>query len=161
MTQKEYFEGIMDVLIATFTSSRNPRHFRSILRERKLVRYKKETVHTTLYRLRKKGYLKNSPSGWSATRKGKTWIKNKELKKHLSSPFSKSSPKNTVIAFDIPVTKSGLRDWLRWQLKIFNYEMLQQSLWFGPGPLPLEFLRRLEDLNIRHHLKIFSIKKLR
>src|SRR3989344_3492413 len=113
MTQKEYFEGIMDVLIATFTSSRNPRHFRSILRERKLVRYKKETVHTTLYRLRKKGYLKNSPSGWSATRKGKTWIKNKELKKHLSSPFSKSSPKNTVIAFDIPVTKSGLRDWLR------------------------------------------------
>ena len=151
----------MDVLIATFISSKNPRHFRSILRERKLARYQKPSVSVALSRLRKKGYLKKGTVGWSITKKGEERNMRKELRRHLSSPFPKSSPKNTVIAFDIPVTKSGLRDWLRWQLKIFNYEMLQQSLWFGPGPLPQEFLRRLEDLNIRENIKIFSVKKLR
>ena len=161
MQKGEYFEGIMDVLIATFISSKNPRHFRSILRERKLARYQKPSVSVALSRLRKKGYLKKGTVGWSITKKGEERNMRKELRRHLSSPLPKISPKNTVIAFDIPVTKSGLRDWLRWQLKIFNYEMLQQSLWFGPGPLPQEFLRRLEDLNIRENIKIFSVKKLR
>jgi len=151
----------MDVLIATFTSSKNPRHFRSILRERKLARYRKPSVSVALSRLQKKGYLKKGAAGWSITKRGKEKNTRRELRRHLLSPFSKSSPKNTVIAFDIPVTKSRLRDWLRWQLKIFNYEMLQQSLWFGPGPLPPEFLRRLEDLDIRENIKIFSVKKLR
>ena len=159
MQKGEYFEGIMDVLIATFTSSRNPRHFRSILRERKLARYKKGTVRTALYRLRKKGYLKNSSVGWSATKRGKAWKKNKGLKKYLPSPFEKNSPQNSIISFDIPVRKRALRNWLREQIKIFDYEMLQQSLWIGPGPLPVNFLNRLENLGIRKNIKIFKIKK--
>jgi hypothetical protein len=37
--------------------------------------------------------------------------------------------------------------------------MLQQSLWLGPGPLPQEFLKRLNELGIRENIKIFPIKK--
>lgn len=151
----------MDVLIATFTSSKNPRHFKTILRERKLARYRKPSVEVALSRMQKKGYLKKTYSGWVITKTGKEEAKKRKLRRHLPSLFTKSSPKNTVIAFDIPIRKNTLRDWLRWQLKIFNYEMLQQSLWFGPGPLPVEFLRRLEDLGIRQNVKIFSVKKLR
>src|SRR3989344_9309935 len=106
MQMGEYFEGIMDVLIATFTSSKNPRHFRSILRERKLARYRKPSVSVSLSRLQKKGYLKRSAAGWSITKKGKERNVKRALRRHLPPPFTKSSTKNTVIAFDIPVTKS-------------------------------------------------------
>ena len=53
-----------------------------------------------------------------------------------------------------------MRRWLRNQIKIFGYKMLQQSLWLGPGPLPPAFLKRLEDLKIRKNVKTFKITKV-
>jgi len=60
---------------------------------------------------------------------------------------------------DIPEQNRILRNWLRNQIKIFGYKMLQQSLWIGPSPLPPPFLKRLEDLNIRKNVKTFKITK--
>ena len=48
-------------------------------------------------------------------------------------------------------------DWLRNQLKIFGYKMLQQSLWQGPGPLPIEFRKRLDDFGIKKNVKTFKM----
>jgi DNA-binding transcriptional regulator PaaX len=153
------YESLVDLLLATIGSGRSARRFRSILFERKLKRYKKESIKVALSRLRSKGYLDNSTSGWYITQKGKKYIVSKELLGYIASPFAKNSLPEIIISFDIPEHSRTIRNWLRNQIKIFGYKMLQQSLWIGPGPLPLSFLKRIEDLGIRKNIKTFKINK--
>ena len=151
--------SIGDLLIATLCSARSARRFYAIIREQEFKRYKKESVRVGLSRLHKRGYLTNSSSGWSITQKGKEYIKNTRLLSYITSPFEKNSPSSLVLSFDIPEKKRITRNWLRNQIKIFGYTMLQQSLWIGPGPLPLSFFKRLENFNIRKNVKTFKIAK--
>lgn len=151
--------SIGDLLIATLGSTRSTRRFYSIIREREFNRYNKESVRVALSRLRTKGYVNNTTLGWSITRKGKARIKNGKLLSYISSTFKENAPVHTIIAFDIPEKDRIIRRWLRNQIKIFGYKMLQQSLWIGPGPLPQAFMKRLEDLNIRKNIKTFKITK--
>lgn len=160
MRHKEtYTESLTDLLIATLTSARNVRRFHSILAERKFNRYREGSIRVALSRLHKKRYIQRSSVGWSITSKGKAHMKNLRLLNYLRSPFKENSPSHTIVAFDIPEKDRIMRAWLRNQIKIFGYTMLQQSLWVGPGPLPLIFLKRLEDLGIRKNIKIFKISK--
>ena len=147
--------------MATLNSAGNTRRFYAILREQEFKKYKKESVQISLSRLRKKGYLNIASSGWSITQKGKEFLKTTNLLSYLTSPFPRNSPSNMIISFDIPEKNRVLRNWLRNQIKIFGYEMLQQSLWIGPGPLPSEFIKRLEDLKIRKNIKTFKIAKIK
>lgn len=160
MTYKENnSESLTDLLIATLGSGRNVRVFRSILAERKFKQYKKESVRVALSRLHSKGYVENTTLGWSITKKGKSLSINNSLLNYIPSPFTKNSQPNMIISFDIPEKDRFVRHWLRNQIKIFDYKMLQQSLWIGPSPLPPAFLRRLEDLKIRKNVKTFKIIK--
>jgi len=153
--------SIGDLLIATLTSARNPLLFHKILRERQYKNYKERSVRVALSRLYKKGYLYKSKSGWIISEKGTTKGKQIKLLSYIASPFNKNSPQNTLCAFDIPEESRFIRDWLRSQLKIFGYKMLQQSLWIGPGPLPSPFTERLEKLGIRKNVKTFKITNRR
>jgi len=160
MTYKEnYSPSITDLIMATLGSARSPYLFRKILLERKLKKYKTGSVRVALSRLHSKGYTDNTKLGWCTTTKGKMYIGKKYLLDYFLSPFDNNSLKNIIISFDIPVQNRILRDWLRNQVKIFGYKMIQQSLWIGPGPLPALFLKRLEDLNIRKNVKTFKINK--
>jgi len=150
---------ISDLLIATLLCGKNVKTFRSIICEREFARYRKESVQVSLSRLNKKGYLKKSNNGWLLNQKGELYAKEVHLFSYIPSPFKENSLVNTFISFDIPGPKRSIRDWLRNQIKIFGYKMLQQSLWIGPGPLPKEFLKRLEELGIRKNVKILSINK--
>ena len=155
-------ESLIDLIMATLGSARSTYLFRSILRERKLKRHKKESIKATLFRLRSKGYAEKSSEGWSITPKGKLFLNNKKTRQlmgYLESPFQKNSSNHIIISFDIPEKNRILRNWLRNQIKIFGYKMLQQSLWIGPGPLPAAFIKRLENLNIRKNIKTFRITK--
>ncbi|OGI60245.1 hypothetical protein A2814_02875 [Candidatus Nomurabacteria bacterium RIFCSPHIGHO2_01_FULL_38_19] len=143
--------------MATLGSARSTRKFYSIVREQEFKRYKKESLKVTLSRLHSRGYVENSALGWSITRKGKKHIKNITLLSYINSPFTNDAPVNLILSFDIPEKDRHIRHWLRNQIKIFGYKMLQQSLWIGPGPLPASFLKRLENLNIRKNVKTFKI----
>ena len=155
-----YGESIVDLLIATLASGRSVRAFHSILSERKFNRYRKDSVKVSLSRLHKQGYLKHLDLGWSLTKTGKRRAKENHLLSYIPSTFEKSCPDSMIVSFDIPEQSRVFRNWLRNQLKIFGYKMLQQSLWIGPSPLPLAFLKRLEDLGIRKNVKTFKIRKL-
>jgi len=155
-----YSPTITDLLIATLFSARNTKTFHSIIREREFAQYGKNSIQVALSRMNKKGYLNNSKNGWSITKKGKSYANEIQFFSYIPSPFNKkNSLQNTIISFDIPGPERKTRDWLRNQIKIFGYKMLQQSLWLGPGPLPSEFLKRLEQMKIRKNIKIFSIRK--
>ncbi|MFH1201006.1 MAG: hypothetical protein V1484_01605 [bacterium] len=151
--------SIGDLLVATLGSARSTRRFYAIIREREFKRYKKESIKVTLSRLHKKGYVDNSALGWSITKKGKKLSRGARPLSYISSPFKENSLPSMIISFDIPEKNRFMRHWLRNQIKIFGYKMLQQSLWIGPGPLPPSFLKRLEDLKIRKNIKTFKITK--
>ena len=155
--KESYTESLVDLLMATLGSARSTHIFKNILFKRKLKRYKKESIKVTLSRLHSKGYVKKSFSGWSLTQKGENHIKKPNLMDYFASPFAENSYPNIIISFDIPEKNRKVRNWLRNQIKIFGYKMLQQSLWIGPGPLPATFLKRLEDLKIRKNIKTFKI----
>jgi len=145
--------------MATLGSARSTRRFYSIIRGQEFKRYKKESLKVTLSRLRSRGYVENSTLGWSITKKGKKHIKDIRLLSYIKSPFADDASVNMVLSFDIPEKDRHIRHWLRKQIKIFGYKMLQQSLWIGPSPLPASFLKRLENLDIRKNIKTFKITK--
>jgi len=157
MFNKEYADSLVDLLLAILGSARSVRRFRTLLHESELKRYKKESVRVALSRLHKKGYVNNSAFGWSINATGKKHFANRKLLEYISSPFKKDQSANFIISFDIPERDRVHRHWLRNQIKIFGYKILQQSLWIGPGPLPEGFLNRLKDLEIKDRIKIFKL----
>lgn len=150
---------LTDFLIAFLCSARSTRAFYRIMHERVLARHKAQSVRTTLSRLKKKGFVKSDKNGWSITENGQKHYRNRERFSFIRSPFPDKAPDNLVVGFDIPELNRHLRNWLRAQLKIFGYRMIQQSLWMGPGPLPQEFGKRLIELDIKDNLKIFKLSK--
>ena len=111
-----------------------------------------------LSRLHKKQYVNKSALGWSITDRGRKEIA-RIGSQYITCPFNIHAVKNTLVAFDIPENNRKARSWLRNQLQIFNYTILQQSLWCGPGPLPKDFLLRLRDLGLAEKVKIFTVRK--
>ena len=66
-----------------------------------------------------------------------------------------------MVLFDIPEKKRKTRNWLRLHLKLWDFEMLQQSVWFGQGPLPKEFITRLDLLGVGKCVKVFKIESMK
>lgn len=94
-------------------------------------------------------------------------VKNKDKKSrkrdfyHTSfiSSFSKESPKNLIVMYDIPHEMKKERDWFRRHLIKFGYIMIQKSVWVGPSPLPKPFLEYLKEIEIGDKFKTFKLAK--
>ena len=150
-----------DHLIAFLLSARSTKIYRKILWSRMIVRQrglKPSIFRQHIYRLHKKGILE--------TRGDEIHIYRESLLKFLvkkNSVMKNISPKKTekvLLSFDIPETKKKTRDWIRNQLKYWDFKMIHKSLWLGDGPLPNEFKDGLKQLKIHENIKIFRVKKL-
>lgn len=110
--------------------------------------------------LKKRGLICKNDSGWQLTAKGLEHTKSmqKPTEKFVS-PFESKAPKNLLLMFDIPQEKTVYRNWLRDQLREFNYVMVQKSVWVGPSPLPSEFIKFITDLKIKDCIKTFKLAK--
>ncbi|MFH0755476.1 MAG: hypothetical protein V1910_02305 [bacterium] len=118
---------------------------------------KEQTLRTTLFRLKKCGLIKNESAIWIITEKGKEYLKNKSLKiPHFKYLKIKDKKRNMVIIFDIPELRRKQRTWLRGELLALNFISLQKSVWFGPAPLPKEFIEYLSEINLLPYLKFFK-----
>ena len=115
-------------------------------------------THVTLSRLKQKGLVENKGRIWKITRAGKEYLSRKILPSH-SLPKAGYKPKNMIIAFDIPETDKHKRNWLRFELVRLGFSLLQRSVWFGPAPLPQEFLDSIRRLDLLPHLKFFEAKE--
>ncbi len=117
----------------------------------------KNSCKSALSRLKKNGYVENIEGNWRITDQGKKYIQRRqEAMKQFDSPFSDKSPKNLILLFDIPEKMKAEREWLRWHLKKFNYEMIQRSVWIGPSPLPKDFVNYLKSIKIHKYLKTYK-----
>jgi len=118
------------------------------------------SVKSATNRLKKRGFIHKGDSGWSLTHKGIEYAKDRlRPTQKFESPFDNKAPKNLLMMFDIPQDKTVYRNWLRGQLREFDYIMVQKSVWVGPSPLPKEFVKFLDDLKIRGCIKTFKLAK--
>lgn len=113
----------------------------------------RQYFNNTLNRFKAKGFI--------AMNRDDITFNKKDLRRY--SIFRNMSVKPTgeikiLVLFDIPEPKRKIRNWLRLQLKLWNFKMIQQSAWFGDGPLPKEFLDHLKLLDIKECIKVFKIQ---
>ncbi len=122
--------------------------------------YKLKSIDNALYLIRKDAFIKQELRGWIVTQAGKNYIKRKQdsLEQFVFN-FSKDTPKDLLVMFDIPQEKKGEREWFRWQLKQADYVMIQKSVWVGPSPLPKEFLKYLETIGLKDLIKTFKLAR--
>ncbi len=113
------------------------------------------SVYTqSIYRLGKRGLINTKNDSYKLSSKGISYCEN---------PYNpireKIKPENMVLViFDIPENKKKTREWIRRQIKNWNFKMIQKSVWVGRGPLPEEFKKRLNILGVKEGVKMFKIK---
>lgn len=126
-----------------------------------LKEVKEAILKTTLSRLKKRGLVENKNRIWKITAKGEIYLREKISSKipHFGH-LKKEKTKNTmIVVFDIPETRKKQRNWLRGDLKALGFMQLQKSVWFGPAPLPKQFIKYLNDTNLLQYLKFFKAAK--
>ena len=126
-----------------------------------------DALRVTLSRMKKAGLVINKSGTWSITEKGRVCLSAirrkprpaQEPKLKLPSHTAKrvlAKPKTMIVIFDIPEIHRRQRAWLRVELLNLGFTMLQKSAWFGPAPLPKEFIQSLHYMKMLHHIKFFK-----
>jgi hypothetical protein len=119
-----------------------------------------------LSKLKKEGLIAKRENTIALTERGKKYLQkereNPSLrtnKKYIIKKTNINSSEIILIIFDIPEKESRKRKWLRFQLRQFNFQVLQKSVWWGTAGFPKEFLRDLKKYEIFPYVHIFSVKK--
>jgi len=122
--------------------------------------YKKQSVNNAIYQLNKNGYICKDNNFVSLLSKGRKYVEKKQARFLIfDSPHQKESPKNLLVMFDIPEVRKVEREWFRFHLRRFGYEMIQKSVWVGPSPLPKDFLDYLKYIKLLECIKTFKLAK--
>ena len=89
--------------------------------------------------------------------------KSKRLKRkyseyrHFNFNYPITAPKDLIVICDIPSNNRSERDWFRYQLRKFEYKMIQKGVWVGPSPLPKDFLNYVKSIGLSNKLKILKL----
>lgn len=152
----KYKSTFSEELIAYLFSCRSHRMRKQILYELMQKRFKKERsiYRQNIYRLKKNGFLIQKEDTLSLSQKGIKHFTNKY--RHIKEKIEK---KNKIIfIFDIPENKRKVREWIRNQIKFWDFEMIQKSVWVGYGPFPADFMNRLKLLEVDKCVKTFNVQ---
>ena len=117
------------------------------------------TLHVTLSRIKEIGLVSNCEGMWSITLRGRAYLAKTQKKETLPAHTVKQlTPKQNsmIIIFDIPETQKRKRELLRVELSNLGFAMLQKSVWFGPAPIPKEFIRSLDHTKLLRYVKFFK-----
>lgn len=120
--------------------------------------YKRKSIDNAVKRLQKKELITIESKKIVISAKGKHYLKTRSARLPVfQSPFTKQSKKNLIVMFDIPEHRKAEREWFRFQLKRFGYEMIQKSVWFGPSPLPKDFVLYVKSIDLARAIKTFTL----
>ena len=117
----------------------------------------KRMFSATLSRLKNKGLVQKE----NKTR-GSIWKLNQSGRDMLLSFQARDVPEDGVsrlFIFDIPEKSRHYRQWIRLELILGGYQMLQKSVWFGKRPLSEAFLRELLNKDLFEYIQFFEVKK--
>jgi DNA-binding transcriptional regulator PaaX len=122
--------------------------------------YSERSLQMTVNRLRKNGIIEKELAGIVLSKYGRKYVERKfDSLKQFNKPEGISDTRTLLLMFDIPTSRKGEREWLRWHLKKFNYIMVQKSTWVGPYPMPKEFNIYLKEIKLDKCIKTFKLAK--
>ena len=121
----------------------------------------KATIHATLSRLKRRGFVSRTSRGWRATKRAEKYLKQieKKLPKGNYPSFKRKKGEHIIIAYDIPEVMKEGRDWLRVELRMLSFKQMQKSVWIGPAPLPEIFIARLKEADLLGYMNFFVARK--
>lgn len=115
-----------------------------------------------LSKLKKENLIfKNFNGNIAITKRGEEYFQLKQTRPSRSKHYTtETSPQSDIILviFDIPEEQRNKRDWLRFQLKCLDFNVLQKSVWWGTAGLPKEFIKDLKKYDLLPYIHIFSVK---
>ncbi len=118
-----------------------------------------DTMKVVLSRLQKDGLVEKTGTGlWRIAERAKALVVTAQAREEKTARL-KIAPKDTVVIFDVPEKEHKKRAYLRIELVALGFQLLQKSVWIGPGPLPREFIDYLRREDLFPHVHVFGIKK--
>lgn len=127
------------------------------------TREERRRVLKLVSKLRSEGLVAQQKSGRALelTAKGNKKIFAMECRCEASTVREKITPSRNVniVAFDIPESKAGHRQWLRTFLKESGFAMLQKSFWIGKLALPEDFFDILHRRGIVDNVEVLAVTK--
>ncbi len=127
-------------------------------RPRRITRH---AVSMSLWRLQKQGLVRRSvrkkASSWIMTPAGKKYLRDQEEMADRRA-WKKDGIVRLVI-FDIPERERRKRDMIRAELVGCDFQPLQKSVWMGDHPLPEDFVRLINEINLSAYVHIFSVRE--
>ncbi len=153
-----YKPTIYDLIVSHLLSAKSSYRQKKVLWELvKKKSYSKQEYYLGVSRLTRRGSIEKKDDGYTLTTKGRREYENPyRLMRKIAKPTRK-----IIVIFDVPEKKKKIREWLRFQLKWWDFKMVQKSVWVGNGPLPSEFKKRLKNLGIEKSVLIFGIKSFK
>ena len=122
-----------------------------------LLLYKKKTVQNGIARLKEKQHIMFVGRSVFISSNGRQYIKERKvLLPNFSATYLKHGKKRLIVIFDIPEKQKAEREWFRKQLRNFGYEMIQRSVWFGPAPLPEDFIEYVKSIGLQNMVRVFE-----
>ena len=122
-------------------------------------RLKKKTFQDNTYRLKKLGLIAKDPQKkvYYLTDEGKKFTAYIEDRYGVLS--RKWDGKVRVVIFDIPEKKRQWREWLRSELLLLQYKILQKSVYIGKTPLPKSFYQEVIGAGLGKYVFIFTMSE--
>jgi DNA-binding transcriptional regulator PaaX len=171
---KELGEATSDVFFTDYYSSYRNMYRRLYGKEyrienrknRKQFEQDRHKFYNLLIYLSKQGFvgkkeLSNKKTSWFLTKTGLVKLGKLQIKKSCAGFKITNNEKDfwKIITFDVPEKEKFKRSWLRSQLIILNFKMLQKSVWIGDSKLPEKFLEDLKNLGLFRCIHIFGVSK--
>ena len=118
---------------------------------------KKETIKINLYRLKKRGLITQDPKEkyYLLTDKGEEFVS--YIKNRFSILKQPWDGKLRIVIFDVPEKKKYWRKWLREELNLMQYQILQKSVYIGKHPLPESFYKTIIKNYLTEYIFILTV----
>ncbi len=121
--------------------------------------YSRKSISNSLSELSKNNLISRDKDFIKITPKGKKYWMKKQDSLTIFPGILGNNAKDLLVMFDIPETRKGEREWFRFHLKRFGYQMIQRSVWVGPSPLPKDFTEYLKKIKLEGCIKTFKLAK--
>lgn len=121
-------------------------------------KFQEKTIRQSIRRLRKHGFVEKRNRKFILTAKGRALTKYVLGRKKIFD--KKWDGKFRVVIFDIPEQKSRDRNWLRQELYVLQYKLLQKSVFIGKYPLPEDIIKSIRHKKIGNYVNYLLVDKV-
>lgn len=119
--------------------------------------FQEKTIRQSIRRLRKHGFVEKKNNKLLLSTKGRKIVRYVLTRKKIFD--KKWDNKYRVVIFDIPEKKRRDRNWLRQELYVLQYKLLQKSVFIGKYPLPADLIKSIKSKRIGNYVNYLLVDK--